>query len=102
MVWPVVRSYPPFGPSWESADCALFLFLLLLAVSAVTVAEKGHHTYMGSTPGAPGKFTLPILLWLVFISGFVLPNGMVWGRPVGMTLASGGSLLMSDDGSESL
>jgi glucose/arabinose dehydrogenase len=34
-----------------------------------------------------------------FVTGFVLPNGDVWGRPVGMTEATDGSLLVSDDGS---
>jgi glucose/arabinose dehydrogenase len=34
-----------------------------------------------------------------FLTGFVLPNGDVWGRPVGITVAPDGSLLVSDDGS---
>jgi glucose/arabinose dehydrogenase len=37
-----------------------------------------------------------------FLTGFVLPDGNVWGRPVGMTVASDGSLLVSDDGSNSI
>jgi glucose/arabinose dehydrogenase len=37
-----------------------------------------------------------------FITGFVLPNGDVWGRPVGITVAPDGSLLVSDDGSNSI
>ena len=37
-----------------------------------------------------------------FLTGFVLPNGDVWGRPVGMTEAQDGSLLVSDDGSNSI
>ncbi len=37
-----------------------------------------------------------------FLTGFVLPNGDVWGRPVGMTEAQDGSLLVSDDGSNSV
>ena len=37
-----------------------------------------------------------------FMTGFVLPNGDVWGRPVGMTEAQDGSLLVSDDGSNSI
>ena len=37
-----------------------------------------------------------------FLTGFVLPNGQVWGRPVGVTVASDGSLLVSDDGSNSI
>jgi glucose/arabinose dehydrogenase len=34
-----------------------------------------------------------------FLTGFVLPSGEVWGRPVGVTVAADGSLLVSDDGS---
>ena len=37
-----------------------------------------------------------------FLTGFVLPNGQVWGRPVGITVAQDGSLLVSDDGSNSI
>jgi glucose/arabinose dehydrogenase len=37
-----------------------------------------------------------------FVTGFVLPDGRVWGRPVGMTEAPDGSLLVSDDGSNSI
>src|SRR5579872_5798928 len=37
-----------------------------------------------------------------FLTGFVLPDGNVWGRPVGMTEAPDGSLLVSDDGSNSI
>jgi glucose/arabinose dehydrogenase len=33
-----------------------------------------------------------------FLTGFVLPSGQAWGRPVGVTIASDGSLLVSDDG----
>src|ERR1700691_727245 len=37
-----------------------------------------------------------------FVTGFVLDNGKVWGRPVGMAVASDGSLLFTDDGSNSI
>ena len=37
-----------------------------------------------------------------FLTGFVLPDGNVWGRPVGVTVARDGSLLVSDDGSNSV
>ncbi|HXJ88573.1 MAG TPA: PQQ-dependent sugar dehydrogenase [Candidatus Binatia bacterium] len=37
-----------------------------------------------------------------FLTGFVLPNGQVWGRPVGIAVAPDGSLLVSDDGSNSI
>ncbi len=37
-----------------------------------------------------------------FLTGFVLPNGDVWGRPVGVAVAPDGSLLVTDDGSNSI
>jgi glucose/arabinose dehydrogenase len=37
-----------------------------------------------------------------FLTGFVLPDGNVWGRPVGITTAPDGSVLVSDDGSNSI
>jgi glucose/arabinose dehydrogenase len=37
-----------------------------------------------------------------FLTGFVLDNGDVWGRPVGVTVAADGSLLVSDDASGSI
>ncbi len=37
-----------------------------------------------------------------FLTGFVLDSGEVWGRPVGVTVASDGSLLVSDDASNSI
>lgn len=37
-----------------------------------------------------------------FLTGFVLPDGKVWGRPVGVAVAPDGSLLVSDDGSNSI
>lgn len=33
-----------------------------------------------------------------FLTGFVTPDGKVWGRPVGVAVASDGSLLVTDDG----
>ena len=36
-----------------------------------------------------------------FLTGFV-PDGHVWGRPVGVTVAHDGSLLVRDDGSNSI
>jgi glucose/arabinose dehydrogenase len=33
-----------------------------------------------------------------FLVGFVTPDGDVWGRPVGVTVAKDGALLVSDDG----
>src|SRR5581483_8601415 len=37
-----------------------------------------------------------------FLTGFVLDNGDVWGRPVCVTVAPDGSLLVTDDGSNSI
>lgn len=37
-----------------------------------------------------------------FVTGFVTPQGNVWGRPVGVAVASDGSLMVSDDGSGSI
>jgi glucose/arabinose dehydrogenase len=37
-----------------------------------------------------------------FLTGFVVDNGHVWGRPVGVTEAEDGSLLVTDDGSNSI
>ena len=37
-----------------------------------------------------------------FMTGFVVDNGNVWGRPVGVTVAPDGSLLVTDDGSKSI
>ena len=33
-----------------------------------------------------------------FVTGFVTPEGKVWGHPVGITVAKDGSLLFSEDG----
>ena len=33
-----------------------------------------------------------------FVTGFVTPEGKVWGRPVGVSVAKDGSLLFSEDG----
>jgi glucose/arabinose dehydrogenase len=37
-----------------------------------------------------------------FLTGFVTPGGDVWGRPVGVSTAADGSLLVSDDASGSI
>jgi glucose/arabinose dehydrogenase len=37
-----------------------------------------------------------------FLTGFVVDPGHVWGRPVGVTVAPDGSLLVTDDGSNSI
>ena len=35
-----------------------------------------------------------------FLTGFVTPEGECWGRPVGVTVANDGSLMVTDDGIE--
>ncbi len=37
-----------------------------------------------------------------FMTGFVTPEGKVWGRPVGVTVANDGTLFVTDDGSGSI
>ena len=37
-----------------------------------------------------------------FVTGFVVDNDRVWGRPVGLTTARDGSLLFSEDGNNTL
>ena len=37
-----------------------------------------------------------------FLTGFVTADGEVWGRPVGVAVAQDGSLIVTDDGSNSV
>ena len=37
-----------------------------------------------------------------FLTGFVTPDGQVWGRPVGVAVGNDGSLYVTDDGSRSV
>ena len=37
-----------------------------------------------------------------FVTGFVTPEGNVWGRPVGITIAKDGSLLLSEDANNTI
>ena len=37
-----------------------------------------------------------------FVTGFVTPEGKVWGRPVGITVARDGSVLFSEDGNDTI
>ncbi len=37
-----------------------------------------------------------------FLTGFVTPDGEVWGRPVGVAVAQDGALIVTDDGSNSV
>lgn len=47
----------------------------------------------------PQKNGVPTGEYEDFLTGFVTPDGDVWGRPVGVTVANDGALLVSDDGS---
>jgi glucose/arabinose dehydrogenase len=40
--------------------------------------------------------------YMDFLTGFVTATGECWGRPVGVTVAQDGSLMVTDDGSNSL
>jgi len=51
---------------------------------------------------APAPNGRPTGEYVDFLTGFVTEDGNVWGRPVGVTVASDGSLLVSDDGSNSI
>lgn len=47
----------------------------------------------------PQKNGVPTGEYEDFLTGFVTPDGDVWGRPVGVTVAGDGALLVSDDAS---
>jgi hypothetical protein len=50
----------------------------------------------------PQKDGVPTGEYEDFLTGFVTPDGDVWGRPVGVTVAHDGALLVSDDGTNSV
>jgi glucose/arabinose dehydrogenase len=62
---------------------------------AVRTGYKIIRVPLHQTGGAGGEYE-------DFLTGFVLPNGQVWGRPVGVTTAPDGALLVTDDGSNSI
>ena len=45
----------------------------------------------------PNRAGVPSGEYVDFLTGFVTPEGDVWGRPVGVTVARDGALLVSDD-----
>ncbi len=59
--------------------------------------RAGYEVVMAPVQGgkATGEFE-------DFLTGFVTPDGKVWGRPVGVTVANDGSLFVTDDGSGSI
>jgi glucose/arabinose dehydrogenase len=50
----------------------------------------------------PQKNGVPTGEYEDFMTGFVTPQGDVWGRPVGVDIAKDGSLLVTDDGSNTI
>jgi glucose/arabinose dehydrogenase len=48
----------------------------------------------------PVKDGVPTGEYEDFLTGFVTPDGNVWGRPVGVAVAKDGSLLLTDDGGD--
>jgi glucose/arabinose dehydrogenase len=50
----------------------------------------------------PLKDGVPTGEYVDFMTGFVTPEGNVWGRPVGVTVARDGSLLVTDDGGDTV
>jgi len=50
----------------------------------------------------PLKNGVPQGFYEDFVTGFVTADGDVWGRPVGLTVAADGSLLMSEDGNNTI
>lgn len=59
--------------------------------------RTGYKVIMVPVKGgsAPGEYE-------DFLTGFVTPEGNVWGRPVGVAVGRDGSLFVTDDGSNSL
>jgi len=45
----------------------------------------------------PLRNRVPTGVYEAFMTGFVTPDGDVWGRPVGVAVAADGALLVSDD-----
>ncbi len=50
----------------------------------------------------PVKNGVPTGEYEDFLTGFVISNDKVWGRPVGVTVAKDGALLVTDDGSNTV
>ncbi|HKA35880.1 MAG TPA: sorbosone dehydrogenase family protein [Thermoanaerobaculia bacterium] len=48
----------------------------------------------------PVKDGVPTGEYEDFLTGFLTPDGNVWGRPVGVAVAADGSLLVTDDGGD--
>ena len=50
----------------------------------------------------PQRRGVPTGEYVDFLTGFVTPEGDVWGRPVGVSVAKDGALFVSDDGSNAV
>ena len=50
----------------------------------------------------PQKNGVPTGEYEDFMTGFVTADGNVWGRPVGVTTAKDGAMLVTDDGSNTV
>ena len=50
----------------------------------------------------PQREGVPTGEYVDFLTGFVTPEGDVWGRPVGVAVAKDGALFVSDDGSNTV
>lgn len=48
----------------------------------------------------PAREGAPTGEYIDFLTGFVTPDGDVWGRPVGVTTTKDGALLVTDDGGD--
>jgi glucose/arabinose dehydrogenase len=74
--------------------------------SSIFAAEHGSWNKLQRTGykviRVPLKNGAPTGEYEDFLTGFVIDYGHVWGRPVGVTQASDGSLLVSDDGSNAI
>jgi len=50
----------------------------------------------------PAKKGKPTGEYVDFMTGFVLSDNAVWGRPVGVATSKDGSLIVTDDGSNTV
>src|SRR5262249_61404795 len=70
---------------------------------AIFAAQHGSWNKVNRTGykviRVPLKNGVPTGEYEDFLTGFITPDGQVWGRPVGVTVAKDGALIVSDDGS---
>lgn len=59
--------------------------------------RAGYEVVFAPTPG--GKATGE---YMDFLTGFTTSDGKVWGRPVGVTVANDGSLIVVEDGAKTI